>query len=225
MGIKSAAMIALALGFAATGLTAAPPLFDNAFAWPESDANAIPDARIADTVRTGREAATAALNRAATARRLSGPAKRLAGLKVAFGLNGKPTTVDDDTVATVNRNGYGTFGTVKFPSGASFTGEVSQGEGRYTPSPESVLTAFTGWVFGVGTANPHPSEGVFEFKTGDSFTGTLSGSQAHGIYMAADGSRRFVGTMIVDSASPRPVAGIVEDRNRRLLAVVRERHD
>lgn len=225
MGIKSAAMIALALGVTATGLSAAPPLFDNAFAWPESVANVIPDARLADIVRTGRESARAASERADVARRASGQAKRLAGLKGAFGIGAKPTTIDDDTVAIVNRNGYGEFGTVQFPSGASFTGEVGQGEGRYAPSPESVLSAFTGWVFGVGSAGPRPTEGVFEFKTGDSFTGTLSGSQARGIYMSADGSRRFVGTLIVESSMPRPVAGIVEDRNRRLLAVVREGRD
>lgn len=222
MGIKHTGIAALAYGLAITGAIAAPPLFSNSFEWPETDPSAIPDARLTDVVGAGREAARAASERASAARRASGQAKRLAGLKSVLGVNAKPMTVDDQTVATINRNGFGTFGTVQFPSGAVFIGEVGQGEGRYAPSPESKLTAFSGYVWGVETAYPRPIEGIFEFKTGESFTGTLSGSEARGIYLSADGMRRFVGTMIVEADSPRPVAGIVEDRNRGLLAVVRE---
>lgn len=111
------------------------------------------------------------------------------------------------------------LGHVSYPSGAGMIGLFGPDIGLYTASPESLLSDFSGWVYGATSSNPQPMDGIFSFRNGYSFTGQENGGI--GIYATADGERRFVGKIDFEHGSFRPLVGILEDRRGRLLATVR----
>lgn len=118
-------------------------------------------------------------------------------------------------------DGGAMFGELSWANGAKLTGVVNNGMGEYEPAPESSLRRFSGWVWGVTNPVPVPMRGEFEFRNGERFTGSYNaGSNASGVYVSADGERRFVGEIDFEAGSYRPMRGQLEDRRGRVLAVV-----
>lgn len=204
----------------------APPI-PVTFAWPEPAPGAIPDFRIADDVRDARETARQATSRASEGRRAAATAKRRAGLQGAFGVKPQRATVDDDTEVAMTRgtSAGAKLGAITYPTGATMTGALNDGVGVYTAAPESPLRQFSGWVFGAGSGNPRPIDGIFEWKNGDTFTGSMTGdaSASTGVYVKAGGQIRFVGVIDFSQSEFRPVRGYLESSSGKLLAVVTER--
>jgi hypothetical protein len=129
--------------------------------------------------------------------------------------------IDAGTVLTgfpYNTESGPLMGVVTYPSGASMIGVLGPDMGIYTPEPESSISQFSGWVWGAGTSEPIPMEGVFTLKNGDTFVASFSGHSAFGIYKSSDGQRQFVGKFDIEHGSIQPEIGIVEDRKGRLLA-------
>ena len=112
-----------------------------------------------------------------------------------------------------------------YDSGARMTGEFGSNLGVYEAGPESPLLQFSGFVWGASSPNPHCSEGLFEWRNGDTFAGSIvgDGSSSEGIYTDATGERRFVGVVDLSESDFRPVRGYVLDKGGRLLATVRAR--
>ena len=193
--------------------------------WPEDQPGVIPDARLYERVRAARQEAHEASGRASDAQAVAGQARRRLAARRMIGRSARPQMIDDETIMTAvpyaSEQGP-MLGVVTYPDGANMTGEFGSDLGIYDPAPESAMTAFNGWVFGAASAYPQPMTGVFEFKNGERFIGSyLAGSNARGVYRSSDGQRRFVGEIDFTGGRWRPVAGIVEDRRGRLLAVVR----
>jgi hypothetical protein len=201
------------------------PLIPASFEWPDAQPGAIPDLRINSDVHDARETARSATSRASEGRRAAAQEKRRAGLQGAFGIKPKRATTDDETeiAATRGTSNGATLGTVTYSTGATMTGAFGPDIGVYVAAPESPLRRFSGWVSGATGSAPAPCDGIFEWKNGDSFTGSItgSGSLSQGVYVEAGGNRRFVGVADLSESQFRPVRGYVEDGSGRLLAVVR----
>lgn len=206
---------------AATASAQEVPPIPATFEWPEPDSNAIPDLRIGDDIRSAREAAREATTRASDGRSAAAAAKRRASVQGVFGVEPQRATVDDETEVAVARGS--SLGTVSYPSGATLLGALDAGVGVYTAAPESPLSQFSGWVFGASTQAPRPLDGIFEWKNGDIFTGSITGdgSSSRGIYVKADRQVRFVGIVDLSEIEFRPVRGHLETTSGKLLAVVR----
>ena len=80
-------------------------------------------------------------------------------------------------------------------------------------------------MFNAGSGNPRPIDGIFEWKNGDVFTGSMTGdgSASAGVYIRADDQQRFVGIMDFSQSGFRPMRGYLESDTGKLLAVVK--HD
>ena len=150
--------------------------------------------------------------------------KRLVGIRSTIGRGPKPVTVADGTVvfAVPYGNTAGTlYGTITYANGASLIGVVGDGTGVYTADEFSGLSEFRGWVWGAASSSPVPMTGIFDFKNGESFTGSyLTGTNAIGIYSSNDGNRLFVGEIDFQGGAIRPIKGIMQDRRGHLLALV-----
>ena len=195
------------------------------FEWPQAQPGVIADLRVADDVRDARETARQATTRASEGRRAAGQAKRRAGLQGAFGIRPQRATVDDDTEVALTRGTSegAKLGSITYPTGATMTGAFGPDVGVYTGGPESPLRQFSGWVWGASTGTPRPIDGIFEWKNGDTFTGSITGdgSASQGVYVEAGGQRRFVGVIDLSQSEFRPVRGYLENGSSKLLAVVR----
>lgn len=217
----SLAAVALMATISSTAIAQIP--ISTEFQWPEEDAAVIPDARLSDLIRRAREAEQNALGRARAGERIASEAKRRERLKGFFGNDSKPQTIDAGTIMTAfpydTESGF-MLGVVTYPSGATMTGIFGPDEGRYVAPPESTVREFLGWVFNARTSSPSPMEGVFSMKNGDTFIGTI-GADADGIYRSAGGERRFVGKFDASHGSIQPLAGIMEDKRGRLIAILR----
>jgi hypothetical protein len=200
-------------------------LFPDLFEWPADQEGVIPDARLFEDVEDAHSAAREALGRAGDGKAAARQAKMREGVGDFIGLGAKPMTIAGGTVMTaVPYDGeYGPMlGEVDYPSGARMVGLFGPDVGRFEASEVSALDEFIGWVWGATTANPAPADGVFRFRNGESFTGKTynAGETGKGYYASADGERRFVGEIDFSGGYWRPVRGIVEDRKKRLKAVV-----
>ena len=146
-------------------------------------------------------------------------------LRGAIGLGGRPITIAAGTVmkAVPYNNERGPMlGTITYPSGASMTGLFGPDIGVYRASFTSSISEFFGWCFGATTSNPEPFDGQYRFRSGDTFVGTRVADTFKGVYESADRSRKFIGSMLLETASPRPVNGVMQDGRGHLLAVVQE---
>lgn len=148
-----------------------------AFEWPTARSGALADLRVRDDVTEAREAAGQAKTRAVEGRRAAAHAKRRAGVQGALGLTPKPAMVDDDTVVSPTRGrSYGdVLGSITYSTGAVLTGAFGSDVGVYIGGPESPLNRFSGWVWGASSPTPQPRDGVFEWKNGNSFAGSIIG--------------------------------------------------
>lgn len=70
----------------------------DAFEWPQADANALPDARLSETIADAKQAAREGADRAWQARKLVLQANVRASLRGAIGLDGRATTIAAGTV-------------------------------------------------------------------------------------------------------------------------------
>lgn len=193
------------------------------FEWPDANPNVLPDARLGEVVESAKEAARQGADRAWEARKVALQARVKRSLRGAVGLGGKPTIIAAGTVMTaVPFNGEGgvRVGTVTYPSGASMTGAFGPDLGIYDASFTSSIAEFAGWCFGARTSSPDPMDGEYRFRSGDTFVGTRSADTYEGVYESADHTRKFVGTMLLNTASPRPVRGIMKDGHGHLLMTV-----
>jgi hypothetical protein len=194
------------------------------FEWPASQPDPIPDLRLTETVSGAREAARSANTRAEEARSAAAHAKRRAGVQGALGLKPKRATTDDDTTIALTRGSAGgpQLGSITYPSGATMVGAFGPDVGVYTAAPERRLRHFSGWVWGASTGKPNPRDGVFVWKNGDVFTGSITGdgSASEGLYEEAGGGRRFIGVIDLSGSEFRPVSGYLETRDGKLLAAI-----
>lgn len=193
------------------------------FEWPQADANALPDARLSGTIADAKQAAREGADRAWQAHKVVLQADVRTSLRGAIGLGGRPTTIAAGTVMKAvpyNNESGPMLGRVTYPNGASMTALFGPDIGIYRASFTSSLSEFVGWCYGATTANPIPTTGEYRFRSGDRFVGTRDSETYQGIYESADHSRRFVGTMLLDTTSPRPIRGVLENGNGHLLAVV-----
>jgi len=206
-------------------LTAFPALAQTPrqFEWPQTDPHAIPDARLNCVIQSARDDAREAEGKARAGHGVAGQAERVTGLRIAIGRGPQPITVADGVVMKAVPWGDAEgaqLGTLTWTDGAVLTGAVSQSLGVFKPAPESSLKEFRGWMY-----FNDPATGVFEFKTGERFTGSYNaGTNASGVYESADGSRRFIGEIDFDGGSFLPVVGQVYDRSGKVIAVVRRPH-
>lgn len=222
-------LIAAALALGVVGVAiAAPPLFAEQFEWPQSQVGVIPDLRVADVVSDARNEAREAASQADAGKRNAATAKRIAGLRGMIGIKPNPVTVAAGTTMTaypIDGEGGTPYGVMTYASGASMIGEFGGDTGILTASPESLIAEFRGWVYGAAQQKPTPMKGVFDFKNGESFTGSLNAeNNARGIYSSVDGTQRFVGLMDLSGVPGRPLKGVMEDRRGRLLAIVGPTH-
>lgn len=213
------AVVVAAVIVLASPAAAQSSLYPTQFAWPATDPQAIPDARLGDIISEARREADESAGQASEGRAAAGQARRLVAVRSAIGRAPQRVIVGDGVVmAAVPYGDAGgeMFGTLAYSSGAAFTGSVNSSIGEYSGAPESSISRFRGWVY----AN-EPMTGVFEFKNGETFTGSiLAGSNASGIYVSADGDHRFVGIVDFTGGAFRPVRGQVEDRRHHVLAVI-----
>lgn len=219
------AMCGMAVAIAtATGEAHSQALYPDRLEWPQPDPYAIPDARLRDVLASAKEDARKAASEAHAGGRAAGQARRITGLRNAIGRGPQPQIIGDGVVMSAvpyGDDGGTMFGELAWANGGKFVGVVSSAIGEYVPPTESALARFSGWVFGPAQSAPTPMTGEFEFKNGERFTGSFNaGSNASGIYVSADGERRFVGTIDFLAGSYRPMKGQLEDRRGRLLAVV-----
>ena len=195
----------------------------DAFEWPQADANALPDARLTGTIADAKQAAREGADRAWQAHKMVLQANVRSSLRGAIGLGGRPTTIAAGTVMRAvpyNNESGPMLGSVTYPNGASMTGLFGPDIGIYRASFTSNLSEFVGWCYGATSSNPIPTTGEYRFRSGDRFVGTREFETYQGIYESADHSRKFIGTMSLNSAAPRPVQGIMEDGHGHLLATV-----
>lgn len=201
------------------------PLIPITFEWPAPEPNVLPDLSVRDAVQGAIDSARDARTQASLARRLAAQAKRRAGLQGVFGINPNRATTDGETelAATRGTSGGAILGTVKYASGAEMTGSLSDNMGVYTGAPESPLLRFSGFVWGATESHPSPRTGIFEWKNGDTFVGSITGSGnlSQGVYIDANGGRRFIGTIDLSESQFRPVKGGMKDGSGKLLAIVR----
>jgi hypothetical protein len=215
----------LFMGSAATAQEAR--LIPIVFEWPAVEVGAIPDLRLRSVVQDAKEAAREAKTRASEGRRLAARAKRREGIQSIFGIKPSRATSDDETQVSVARGrSHGmVLGGAVHASGGHFTGALGANEGVYIASADSPLYRFSGFVWGAATDNATPSEGIFEWKNGDTFTGSIvgDGSASRGIYIQHGGERKFVGIVDLSQTDFRPIQGYMESASGELLAVVRDR--
>lgn len=215
-------VIAACIGSAAIGQEA--PLIPVTFEWPAIQADAIPDLRVSQDVRSAEDAAREARSQATIARRIAGQEKRRAGVQGLFGVKPSRATTDGETIvdATRGTSAGAKLGTVTYAWGSKMTGSLSEGLGVYEASADSPLSRFSGFVLGATGSRPFPTDGIFEWKNGDTFTGSLTGSgiAASGVYVSANGDRKFVGVIDLNQSEFRPLRGHLFDRSGKLLAVV-----
>ena len=201
----------------------APPI-PVEFQWPATEVGAIPDLREKEAVRRAIDVAREARSQALEARRIAFQEKARAGVQGRIGLHPSHATTDGETEITVTRgtSSGAKLGVVTYASGARMTGSLSENVGVYTGSPDSQLGRFSGFVWGATGSHPSPTTGIFEWKNGDTFVGSITGKGNHseGIYTDADGGRKFVGTVDLSESEFRPVDGYLEDDSGQLLAVV-----
>ena len=194
------------------------------FDWPATQAGVIPDLRLSDVLRDARNEAREAQGRSREAQQAAGQARRRAGLRGFVGLGAQPVTVDSGTVMrAVSYHGSDgpMLGEISYASGATMTGVFGPNLGVFVSAPESPVAEFRGWVQSAASAHPYAMVGVFHYRNGERFSGCYcAGNNARGVYEAADGQRRFVGTIDFTGDRPRPLQGIVEDRQGRLRAVL-----
>lgn len=195
------------------------------FEWPQEQAMVIPDLRLSSTITDARNEAKEARSRARDGWREAGRAKRREAVRRAVGLGAKPILVDNETVMTASpvrpRDMSYTLGSMAYPNGAHMLGGFGPDIGIFTGDPTSSLKEFRGWVYGAKTATPTPMTGVFEFKNGESFSGSYNtGSNAIGIYLSVDGSKQFVGVIDFHGASWIPLQGVLETKSGKVLAVI-----
>lgn len=215
-------MLAIAILWAAGPAFAQDaPLIPATFEWPEAQPDAIPDLRVEESVRHARTSAREATTRASEGRRAAAATKRRIGLQGALGVKPQRATVDDETQMAVTRGSP--LGSITYPTGAILTGDLVAGLGTYQAYLESPLSRFSGWVFGAGSRSPRPIDGIYEWKSGDIFTGSMTGdaSASTGVYVSADGQKRFVGVIDFSQTEFRPVRGYLETATGKLLAVVK----
>lgn len=217
-------LVALAIA-SGTTITGSPTDITEHFEWPEAQPGAIPDLRLSPTISDARSEAREALSRARDAQRAVGQAHRREAIKGAVGLGAKSVTVDSGTIMTADEFPPGNhnylLGTIAYPNGAAMEGAFGPDIGIFTPPDESSLERFRGWVYGARTATPVPMVGIFDFKSGESFSGSYNtGSNASGIYSSSDGSRQFVGEIDFHGAIWTPVRGVLESKSGSVLAVV-----
>lgn len=215
-------VIAACIGSAAIAQEA--PLIPVEFEWPAAQTDAMPDLRIRDDVRAAEDAAREARSQATIARRVAAQEKRRAGVQGLVGLRPSRATTDGETVVDATR-GTSTgakLGTVTYAWGAKMTGSLGDGLGVYLAAIDSPLSRFSGFVWGATENRPFPTNGIFEWKNGDTFTGSFtgSGSGASGIYIDASGNRKFVGVIDMSQSEFRPIRGYLLDQSGKLLAVV-----
>jgi hypothetical protein len=195
------------------------------FEWPTVQANAIPDLRLSSTISDARSEAREAESRARDAQRATGQAHRREKLKGSVGLGAKPVTIDSGTTMTADEFPPGNhnylLGTIKYPGGTVMEGAFGPDVGTFTPTEEFPLERFRGWVYGARTSTPIPMVGIFNFRGGDSFSGSYNtGGNASGIYSSTDSSMRFVGEIDFRGATWIPLRGVLENKDGRVLAVV-----
>lgn len=214
------------LCLSSTAVAQDAPLIPTLFEWPERQSDVIGDLRIRDDVSDARESARQATTRASEGRRAVGQAKRRAGLQGSFGIKPERATLGGDTevALTRGRSNGATLGTITYSTGAIMTGAFGPNVGVYFAEPESPLRQFSGWVWGAGSPTPRPMDGIFEWKNGDIFTGSITGdaSASKGVYVKADGQFRFVGVIDLSQSQFRPIRGYLEGASGKLLAVVRQ---
>ncbi len=194
------------------------------FEWPEANVNVLPDARLSTVVEDAKQAERQGADRAWEARKASMQAKVRTSLRGAIGLGGKPTIIAAGTVMkAVPYNGESgpMLGSISYANGASMTGVFGPDVGIYHASFTSSIAEFAGWCYGATTSNPQPTDGEYHLRSGDTFVGSRHADEYEGVYESADHSRKFVGTMLLNTALPRPVQGIMQDGRGRLLSVVR----
>ncbi len=112
------------------------------------------------------------------------------------------------------------LGKVSYANGASMTGLFGPDIGIYHPSLTSSIAEFAGWCYGATTSNPQPTDGEYHLRSGDTFVGYRQANEFYGIYENADHTRRFIGAVMLNTASPRPVRGVMDDGHGHLLATV-----
>lgn len=215
------AMAALCLGSAGVYADSGVPA---GFEWPATQAGAVPDLRLSDVLRDARSEAREAQGRSREAQQAAGQARRRAALRGFVGLGMQPVTVDSGTVMRAvpyHWNDGPMLGEISYATGATMTGVFGPNLGVFISAPESPVAEFRGWVQSAASAHPYAMVGVFHYRNGERFSGCYcAGNNARGVYQAADGQRRFVGMVDFTGENPRPLQGIVEDRQGRLLAVV-----
>lgn len=203
---------------------AAPPLFNEQFEWPGTNPTVIPDLRIANVVAEGRKDARDGATEGLVADRNAGMARRVTAVRKTIGRGPKPMMIAGGTVMNavpLDGETGPMIGTITYPTGDEMIGNFGDNRGVFTASPESWVADFHGWVQFAASGKPSPQEGVFNFKNGESFTGSyLAGSNASGVYSSTDGEKRFVGVIDMSQVPVRPVHGVLEDRRGKLLAVV-----
>lgn len=221
------ALVFLVALVAAFGVTVAgsPADIVEHFEWPKAQADSIPDLRLSPIISSARSEAREAAARSRDAQRTTGQAHRRKAIKGAVGLDAKPVTIDSGTTMTADEFPSGNqrylLGTITYPSGAIMEGAFGPDIGTFTPSSESPLSRFRGWVYGAGTSAPVPMVGIFDFKNGEKFSGSYNtGRNARGIYYSSDGSMQFVGEIDFHGATWVPLRGVLESRSGNVLAVV-----
>jgi hypothetical protein len=218
-----AILLAALLGFGSTAIAAETPLVLSRFEWPASQPGTIADLRVENAVTQAEEMARRAETRAYEGRRAAAHARRREKVRGALGMQPHRATIDDDTEMAGTRYGNGVLGSISYPSGATMTGLFGEDVGAYTAGPDSALGRFSGWVWDAQTDHPSCTDGIFEWQSGDTFTGSVAGKggDTYGVYLEAGGQRRFIGEIDMSETSWRPLRGYVLDAKGRLLAVVR----
>ena len=217
-------IFAIAAWIGSAAIAQEAPLIPVTFEWPAAQSGAIPDLRVSEEVRSAESAAREARSQATIARRIAAQEKRRAGLQGLFGVKPSRATTDGETIvdATRGRSAGSRLGTITYAWGSRMTGSLSDGLGVYEASADSPLSRFSGFVLGATGSRPFPTNGIFEWKNGDTFTGSLTGSggSASGIYVSANGDRKFVGVIDMSQSEFRPLRGNLLDQSGKLLAVV-----
>jgi hypothetical protein len=216
-------LLAALFGFGSAAIAAEPSLVSPRFDWPASQPGAIADLRVKNAVTQAEESARRAETRAYEGRRAAAHARRRDKVRGVLGMRPHRAIIDDDTEMAGTRYEDGVLGSISYPSGATMTGLFGEDLGAYTGGPESALDRFSGWVWGAQTDHPSCTDGIFEWKNGDTFTGSVTGKggDIYGVYLEAGGQRRFIGELDMSEASWHPLRGYVLDAKGRLLAVVR----
>lgn len=219
--IMAAIAVSLLSGFSHASPNGEDPY---GFHWPETQAGALPDLRLAEIIASARGEERDAKARAREARQAAAQARRRTSARAFIGLETQAVTVDSGTVMRAMPY-YGEdgpmLGEISYATGAKMTGVFGPDIGVFVSAPEAPVAEFRGWVQHAVSADPNAMVGVFDYRNGERFSGCYcAGSNARGAFESADGGRRFIGQIDLTGERPRPLQGIVEDKRGRLLAVV-----